>query len=281
MSASETSVMPTAATVRGSDIGPLRPGDRGRGHPPGQRPDGRHPVRVQVEDRRDDGRRHDADQDGRDDLGESGQHQQDGQDPEPDRQRRPDGAVEPEHEGLELGTEALGVGREPEELGQLPDDDDEGETVHVADLHLAREQIGDEPELPDPQSDFDDSNDDREHPGQRDRSMDVSARRQQWQEGGEDQGRDRRVRTEDQDPRRAEDRIADEASDGRVEAGHGREPGQLRVGQSLRHQDGGEHDARDDVGPRPSPVVGPNGPETRYPPGYPRRTFVHVPPFPS
>ena len=67
-----------------------------------------------------------------------------------------------------------------------------------------------------------------------------------------------------------EDRVADQAPDGRVQAGHGREPGQLRIGQSLRHQDGSEHDAGDDVGPCPPPVVGPNGPESRYPPGYPR-----------
>ena len=209
---------------------------------------------------------HDADEDRWDDLGESGQHQQDGQHPQADHERRPDGAVEPEHEGLELGTEALGVRGESEELGQLAHDDDEGETVHVADLHLTREQVGDEAEAPDPQPDLDECDDDGEHPGQSDGSMHV-ATRQQWHEGGEDHGRDRRIRTEDEDPGRSEDRIADEAPNGRVQTGHGREPGQLRVGQPLRHQDGGKHDACDDVRPRPSPVVGPNDPETRYPSG--------------
>ncbi len=47
----------------------------------------------------------------------------------------------------------------------------------------------------------------------------------------------------------------------------GGSPASSGVGQPLRHEDGGKHDARDDVGPRPSPVVGPGDPETRYPSG--------------
>ncbi len=142
-------------------------------------------MRVQVEDGGDDGSDHDADEDGGDDLGESGQHQQDGQHPQADHERHPDRAVEPEHEGLELGTEALGVRREPEELGQLAHDDEEGETVHVADLHLTREQVGDEAEASYPQPDLDESDDDGEHPGQRDGTMHV-ATRQQWHKSSKD-----------------------------------------------------------------------------------------------
>ena len=99
---------------------------------------------MKVEDGRDDGCGHDANEDGRDDLREAGQDEQDRQDPQSDHECRSNGAIEPEHEGLDFGTEALGVRRESEELGQLAHDDDEGEAVHVADLHLAREQIGDE-----------------------------------------------------------------------------------------------------------------------------------------
>ncbi len=98
--------------------------------------------------------------------------------------------------------------------------------------------------------------------------------------GSEDQGRDRQVPAEDENPGRVEDRIADKASDGRVEAGYGREPGQLCVGQSLWHQNGGKNDARDDVGSCPSAVVGSNGPETRYPPRYSQRPSVHGAPVP-
>ena len=69
--------------------------------------------------------------------------------PQPDHQRRSDGAVEAEHEGLDLGPETLGVSREAEQLGQLADDDDDRQSVHVADLHLVGEQVGDEAEPPD------------------------------------------------------------------------------------------------------------------------------------
>ena len=59
----------------------------------------------------------------------------------------------------------------------------------------------------------------------------------------------------------------------------GGKPGQLGVGQTLGHQDGGQHDARDDVGPQPPPIVGPSGPEPRYPSGYPRGPSFTVPPI--
>ena len=64
--------------------------------------------------------------------------------------------------------EAVGVGREPEELRQLPDDDDDRQAVHVADLDLAREQVGDEAELADTEPDLDEADEDGEHAGQRD-----------------------------------------------------------------------------------------------------------------
>ena len=54
-----------------------------------------------------------------------------------------------------LGEEPVGVGREAEELRQLAHDDGDGESIHVADLHLAREQVGNETELAEPESDHD------------------------------------------------------------------------------------------------------------------------------
>ena len=54
-----------------------------------------------------------------------------------------------------LGAERRRVGREPAQLRQLPDDDRDREAVHVADLDLARQQIGDEPEPAQPQADLD------------------------------------------------------------------------------------------------------------------------------
>ena len=43
------------------------------------------------------------------------------------------------------------------------------EAVHVSDLHLLREEVGDEPELPEAEPDLGESDQHREHPGQRDR----------------------------------------------------------------------------------------------------------------
>ena len=44
-------------------------------------------------------------------------------------------------------TRPLGVGREPEQLGQLADEDDDREAGQVAGPHRVREQVGDEAEL--------------------------------------------------------------------------------------------------------------------------------------
>ena len=48
-----------------------------------------------------------------------------------------------------------------------------GQAVHVADLDLAREQVGDEPELAEAEPDLDEPDDEREHPGERDRGRRV------------------------------------------------------------------------------------------------------------
>ena len=116
---------------------------------------------------------HDRHQDGRKPAREPRQHHQDGQDAQTDEQRRHDGPVESDEEGLDFGTEALGVGRESEELRQLPDDDHEGETVHVPDLDLVRQEVGDESQLRDAESDLDQSDDQGQHAGQRDLSVHV------------------------------------------------------------------------------------------------------------
>ena len=51
------------------------------------------------------------------------------------------------------------------------------EAVHVADLHLLGEQVGDEPELPEAEADLDEADEDGEHSGERDRGPRVAARR--------------------------------------------------------------------------------------------------------
>ena len=84
-------------------------------------------------------------------------------------------------ERLEFGTEALGVGRESAELRQLPHDDDQGEPVHVADLYLVGQKVGDEAESGQAHADFDERDDHRQHPGQCDRPVRVAADEQRHQ----------------------------------------------------------------------------------------------------
>ena len=102
---------------------------------------------LQLEEGRHDGRHHDADEDGREDLGEAGEDEEDGQDDKADHECGADGPVQASEERLDLGSEALGIGREPEELRQLSDDDHDRQAVHVTDLHLVGKEIGHEPEL--------------------------------------------------------------------------------------------------------------------------------------
>ena len=166
---------------------------------------------------------------------------------------------EPEHEGggvrladafderLQLTEERVGVGREAEQLRQLPDDDRDPEAVHVADLNLFGEQVGDEPELAEAEADLDQPDEDREHARQDDRRPGVSGD-QQGRDRSEDQRRDRGVRPEHQDPGGPEERVADQAGDRRVEARDGRQSGELRVGHSLRHEDRRQDDPGDQVG---------------------------------
>ena len=60
-------------------------------------------------------------------------------------------------------------------------------------------------------------------------------------------GPERGVRAEHEDPRRAEDRVADQAQDRGVEAGDGRQPGELGVRHPLRHEQRGQDEPGDDV----------------------------------
>ena len=106
---------------------------------------------------------------------------------------RPDGEgrgivlVEVRDELADLVDEGVGVRGEPAELRKLPDDDDDGQSVHVADLHLAREQVGDEAQLADAEPDLDQADQDGEHAGQGDGGGRVVAGDDERGDGGEDQ----------------------------------------------------------------------------------------------
>jgi hypothetical protein len=115
------------------------------------------------------------------------------------------GLIEVLRELANLGDERVGVGREADQLGQLSDDDRDRQPVHVADLDLARQQVGNEPEFAEPETDLDESDDQGEHAGEKDRRLRVAGCRQR-DDRGEDQWRHRRVRPQHEDARRAEQR---------------------------------------------------------------------------
>ena len=238
-------------------------------------------MSVQGEDDGHNGGRDDADEHGWDDTSEPRQHEEDREDSQPDGECGTDSPVETEHKGLNLRTESLGIGGESEELGQLSDDDHQSEPVHVADLHLVREEIGDEPQPRHAEADLDERHDDREHAGEGDRLVGIASGHQERQQRREDHGRDRGVRAEDEDARRSEHRIAHKAHDGRVQPCDGWKASQLRVCHALGHKDGGEHDARDHVGPGPPALVRASDPKTRDPPADVHAPRRHTHPFAS
>ena len=128
------------------------------------------------------GRADDGDQDGRDAAASIARaaRSSDGEHAEADEQRRSRSPGRGPRRTPDLVEEAVGVGREPEELRQLADDDRQGQAVHVADLDLAsragrrRSRASRRPSpisiTPDQQ---------REHPGQRDRARRVARRAEQ------------------------------------------------------------------------------------------------------
>ena len=205
---------------------------------------------------------------------DTGEQEEHGQRGEADRDRRAVALVEAVDERAELVDEAVRVGREPAELGQLADDDREGEPVHVADLHLLREEVGDEAELGDAEADLDERDQEGHHAGQRDRPRRIVAGHDQRRDRGEDQRSERRVRPEHQDPARSHDRVPDEAGDRRVQPRDRGKPGQLCVGHALGHEDRREDDAGDEVEVEPASPVGARHAEPRHDAGGAARTAV-------
>ena len=166
VSVSDTKVMPMAAANSGP-TSPMSVHGNGRsGQALRKRP---HRGDGQVEDRGHHGRTDHGDEHRRDRSSDAGEHEQDGQRDQAEHQRRRVALVESVEERPHLLDEAVGVGREPAQLGQLADDDGDRQPVHVSDLDLLREQVGDETELRDPEPDQDQPDHDRHHPGERDR----------------------------------------------------------------------------------------------------------------
>ena len=184
VSVSETSVMPTAATSSGTTSPNSVQGSGRPGEPFGKGADG---ADVEVEDGGGHGGADHGHQHGRHLARQARQQEQYGEGGQAHREGGGVAPVEVRHELPHLVHEVVGVRREAAQLGELPDDDGDGEAVHVADLDLARQQVGHESELADTETDLDQAHEDRQHPGQGDGGRRVVARHHERGDGGEDQ----------------------------------------------------------------------------------------------
>ena len=188
VSVRDTSVIPTAATSSGTTSSIVGPRHVGRRKTLGQ---SAHRADVEVEHSGDDDGADDGDEHGGDLPGDARQHDQHGERGEADAEGRGVALVEVRHKLPHFLDEGVSVRRETAELRQLPDDDDDGQAVHVADLDLAREQVGHEAKLADTQPDLDEADQQGEHAGQGDGGGGVVAGHDERGDGGEDQRSER------------------------------------------------------------------------------------------
>ena len=182
------------------------------------------------------------------------------------------GLVESRDEVAHSAQEVLRVDREPEQLGQLRDDDGHGDAHQVAEPHGHRQQFGHEAEPRQPAGEHDRPDEDGEHPGERDPRRRVAGRRQRDDRRG-DERRDRRVGSQDEDPRRAQQEVHDERHERRVEPGDRRHARELGVRHALRDEQRGEDDARDDVAAQVGAAVASQQREPRHPTTETSRAF--------
>ena len=173
VSVSDTSVMPTAAISSGPTSLSSVHGNDGFGTPLRQRTDGGDAIRQTEHGRQARWRATTATSTAGTVRVIRRQHEQDHEHADPDDERGRLGLVEVLEERAELVGEAVGVGGESEQLRQLADDDRDRQPVHVSDLDLARQQVGDESELADAEADLDEADDQGEHARERDRGLRV------------------------------------------------------------------------------------------------------------
>ena len=93
----------------------------------------------------------------------------------------------------------------------------------------------------------------------------VTTRGHKRQDRHRDHRPERGVRSEDQDARRAEDRVASQAHDGGIQASDRRQARQSGISHGLPNQEGREHNSRDDVVEQPPAAVRRNHLEPRHP----------------
>ena len=145
------------------------------------------------------------------------------------------------------------VTREPEQLGELPHDDHDGDPVEVAHADRLGQQVGDDAEPQHAAEDEQGSHHDGQQTGQRHRSRRIAGGQREHRCG--DDRCQRGVGAEDEDARGSDERVHDQRDDGGVEPGLGGEAGDLGVPQPGWHEERREHDAGDQITLQPAPFV--------------------------
>ena len=254
LSAKATSAIPAAGRARAPTSRPLQPLERRRGKTLRERADDGKRI-GQPEDPGEDHRQDDDDQHARHGGLHPLEHEDDDERAHAERHSERLHLAGRDRPGDldDLLPHALGVDREAEQLRDLRDDHDQRDGVEVADPDRLGQQVGDEPEAEDAAEQQHPAHHDREETGERDRALAV-AEGERKDRRRDDRG-EGRVRSEHEDARRAEDRVGDERHDRGVEAGLGRQPGDLGVAHARGDEQRRHDDAGPDVGPQPRPAV--------------------------
>ena len=158
VSVSETRVMPTAAISSGPTSLSVRPREATASGVPAAVTDGREWSARPKHGRGDGGADH-RDETAGTVLVSCGQHEQDDEHAEPTTSAAACVSSRLSKNAWSSSRKPSASVEKPNSFGQLADDDRDRQAVHVADLDLARQQVGDEPELADAEADLDEADD--------------------------------------------------------------------------------------------------------------------------
>ena len=174
---------------------------------------------------------------------------------EADEQRQTARVAQFREQAPELLEEVARGFRDPEQLGQLPDDDRQGQPDNEPLQHGLGDEVREEAETEQPGDEGDDPDDQPERGCERDEL--VGPLRGEIADCRRRKGGRRRHRPRDEMPRAAERCVEDERARRRVEAHHRRDARDGGVGQSLRYEHGPDRQAGNEVATDPArPVTG-------------------------
>ena len=167
------------------------------------------------------------------------------------------------HGQADVLDQGVAVDGEAEQLRDLAHEHHQRDAVEVADPDGLGQQVGHEPQVQEPAQHQGGTHQEGQQPGQGHGPLRVTGG--QWQDGGGDDGRERRVGPQHQDPRRADQRVGQQRHDRGVQAGLRWQSRRLRVAHAGRDEQCREHHAGHQVRTQPGPLVPPGHDHAREP----------------